>query len=177
MESPFSFPAPDVSKLATGAGVAKYLNGLGMAVSAGGEFIDPYDWSFVADPVYLDRVAAVRNDDPSFKRDVSHAKFLISRSTPLWAPISVPPAYRDVPAGERLSSFSREVPVGAKFVLKEDTAYYGEVVPAGSVLTMVGYKTSRDIINGRLTVVFAACAQFPDGTYRNLPSQAEALAA
>lgn len=161
------------TNLSTGAGVVKALKAQRCSFSIRdwnerAKCFEFMDWDLVPDPKYQDRFWAVHKETGE-KKDLSHYRFYVNPDKPLWEPIDVPPFYTNVPEGEIL--YRADYPIGTRLALTEDANYFGgNVWPKGTVIVMVGYKTVNNL-NGRyLRVEFEPCAQFPDNTYRSIPS-------
>jgi hypothetical protein len=179
----------DPKTLSTGKGVARVLNSLHYSfivqdlVFGRTTQFHKLDWEFIPDIKYRDRVHAVHRPaeardrrlnriHPRETHDLSHAQIFETRS-PIWQPISVPPAYKGIPEGEELAFGYSRYPFGSKIEVAEDATYCGgQVVPKGTILTMAGYKTARALRICHLCIVFEPIARFPDGTYRNVPRSA-----
>jgi len=162
----------DPRTLSTGAGMAAMLNSLhSFSVRTHNgptERFERLDWKYVPDEKYLDRVFAVHRERPSEKRDLSHCQIHVSGDEPLWQMIQVPPAYTELPEGARLREGHSEHKVGTPLVLVKDANYVGnEVIPAGTVTTMAGYRTGIALAGPYMQIEFTPIARFPDGTYRD----------
>ncbi len=172
--------------LVTGAQQAAFLNGLKSPVGRTDHYegrtlwYEHLDYVFEGHPIYRDRLLAKRRDGAG-QVDLSHDRLFAVRDEPLWEPISVMPFYLSLPANGRLPRYFTEagfmVPRhGQALKLTAESTYSGGgSFPAGSVLTFAGFKTSLDLIQGQLAVVFGPTARFPDGTYRGVPLSSRIL--